>query len=118
MTKFIHFTLICIFISATTYAKTPFAGGNGTTATPYLISNVDELNNVRYFRDRTFALINDIDMRVHPYDTAKLGWQPLFDYNSVSSSSVKINTQQLGKGAYVIEVTTAYETYKKVRIKE
>lgn len=39
-----------------------YAGGNGSAKSPYLISNAEELNNVRQALDANFKLTNDIDM--------------------------------------------------------
>ncbi|MBP2001396.1 hypothetical protein J2Z69_002439 [Paenibacillus shirakamiensis] len=53
-----------------------FAGGDGSEATPYQITNAEQLNNVRKHLDKNFILVNDIDLNVAPYN-AEEGWEPL-----------------------------------------
>ena len=43
-------------------AQSPFAGGSGTLADPYLIQTVEQLDSVRNHLDAHFALVNDLDM--------------------------------------------------------
>jgi len=40
----------------------PFAGGTGTAASPFLISTAEQLNSVRLYPTRYFALTADIDL--------------------------------------------------------
>lgn len=53
-----------------------FAGGNGTVDDPYLIATADQLNNMRYKLNGHFKVINNIDLDIAPYNTAK-GWEPI-----------------------------------------
>ncbi|WEK53577.1 MAG: S-layer homology domain-containing protein [Candidatus Cohnella colombiensis] len=55
-------------------APVPFAGGDGTEASPYLISTASQLNEVRYnlVQNKHFKLINDIDLSID-YDN----WEPI-----------------------------------------
>ncbi len=53
--------------------------GGGTEALPYQITNVDELNQVRFFLDKHFILMNDLDLLNSPYDSTNCnqGWSPI-----------------------------------------
>ncbi len=53
-----------------------FAGGSGTVQDPYRIATADHLNNVRDHLGAHFALIDDIDLGVSPWNTGD-GWQPI-----------------------------------------
>ena len=50
------------FINTKEENMTEFAGGDGTYYNPYKISTAEQLNNVRNYLDKSFVLINDIDM--------------------------------------------------------
>lgn len=52
--------------------QSDFAGGNGTEASPYLISNYDQLNNMRNYLSAHFKLTKDI---VIPEDNQS--WTPI-----------------------------------------
>ncbi|WP_170932523.1 InlB B-repeat-containing protein, partial [Belliella buryatensis] len=59
-------------------AKVPFAGGDGSLATPYLIETPEQLNEVRFNLDKHFKLNDDIDLATYTQ------WDPIGDYgNSV-----------------------------------
>lgn len=49
-------------VAAATGNTTEFAGGSGTAEDPYLISTPEHLDNVRYYLDAHFKMINDIDL--------------------------------------------------------
>ena len=53
-----------------------FAGGAGTELSPYQVSNVAELNDVRNYPSAYFIQTADIDLNVAPYNTGT-GWQPI-----------------------------------------
>jgi hypothetical protein len=61
-----------------------FASGEGTAATPYIITTGDELHAVRHFPDACYRLANDIDLAAwcHTHGNEDLrtkGWLPLGD---------------------------------------
>lgn len=53
-----------------------FSGGNGTSGNPYLISNVNDLYNVRNYLNAYFLQTTDINLNVSPYNTGE-GWVPI-----------------------------------------
>ena len=59
-----------------------FGGGDGSSENPYKIKNWHHLNNVRYYLDDYFILVNDLDDTTEGYeehvDTTD-GWQPIGD---------------------------------------
>ena len=64
---------------------TEFAGGNGTSHNPYLISTKEHLNNVRNYLDASFKLTKDIIFTAADfaeggafYNSGE-GWQPIGD---------------------------------------
>ncbi|MBQ3498009.1 MAG: hypothetical protein IJA87_02660 [Clostridia bacterium] len=55
------FSVVAVGMSVSAEENTiAFAGGNGTAENPYKISTTAHLNNVRYYLDSHFILINDI----------------------------------------------------------
>ena len=54
-----------------------FAGGTGTEADPYLVSNIDHLSNVSFYLDAHFLQTSDIDAW-----TDDLSWMPIGDSNT------------------------------------
>lgn len=54
-------SLFRLTVSAATSNTTEFAGGSGTKSDPYLVATPDHLNNVRYYLDSNFKLIDDIE---------------------------------------------------------
>lgn len=63
-----------IVTGGTVYAADDFAGGNGTTGSPFQIESSDQLNNVRDYLGSHFILNNDIDMSVFDADHP---WEPI-----------------------------------------
>jgi len=54
-----------------------FSGaGEGTPASPYVITTVGQLDEVRNFLSSDFILANDLDLDVSPYNTG-LGWEAI-----------------------------------------
>ncbi len=51
-----------------------FSGGKGTRENPYLISNAQELYNVRYYLNRSFKQVANIDLAAFIIGS---GWKPL-----------------------------------------
>lgn len=63
------------------YVPMLFAGGSGTEVDPWLISNSEELNNVRYYegpahKNKWFRQIANIDLNIAPYNQVE-GWVPI-----------------------------------------
>lgn len=64
-----------------------FDGGLGTKSNPYLISNADQLNEVRNYLSSSFRLIADIDLTTvtnsgGKYSNNNSGWKPIGDLNN------------------------------------
>ncbi|MCL2328855.1 MAG: leucine-rich repeat domain-containing protein [Bacteroidetes bacterium] len=57
----------------------PFCGGTGTDLDPYKICTAEQLNEVRNYLDKSFILMNDIDLTQFLIDNsnAGLGWLPI-----------------------------------------
>jgi hypothetical protein len=55
---------------------TGFFRGSGKPDDPFLIDNVDQLNEVRHFPNAYFKLNGDIDLGTLPYNEGK-GWEPI-----------------------------------------
>jgi trimeric autotransporter adhesin len=56
-----------------------FAGGTGTNSDPYLVSNAEQLNNVRFYTMKDsicFRQIAQIDLGVAPWNEGA-GWEPI-----------------------------------------
>jgi hypothetical protein len=78
-------------------AQSPFAGGTGSVANPYLISTAIQLDSVRNYPYASFILINDIDLTEYP--NANEGWIPIG------------NTKNLFKGNFNGAGYTIYNLY-------
>lgn len=67
--------------------NTNFAGGTGIATDPYLVSNAEQLNKVRYYRTKYFRQTADIDLGVAPWNQGD-GWAPIGndDTNQFSGS--------------------------------
>ncbi|MFZ5897943.1 MAG: GLUG motif-containing protein [Bacillota bacterium] len=70
---------------------TPFAGGDGSAANPFLIETPQHLNNARYYlgsshADKHFRLTGDIDLGVAPYNAGD-GWVPIGTYDNPFTGS-------------------------------
>lgn len=73
---------ITISVSAETNTYNIFAGGDGSENNPYQIATVDQLNEVRYYLDKHFIQIADIDLSYATssggdYYDAGNGWLPI-----------------------------------------
>ncbi len=60
-----------------------FAGGNGDWEYPYLVATPEQLNMVRYYKEKHFRQIADINLNVIPYNTGE-GWEPIGSSDSDS----------------------------------
>lgn len=67
-------SLLLLSIAAVLPAQ--FSGGDGTEGSPYIISNAEQLNNVRDFASSHFRLRDDIDLDVAPFNEGE-GWEPI-----------------------------------------
>lgn len=80
---FLIITIIMQFtIANTTYASSPFAGGDGTEENPYQVSTPEQLNEVRNYLDKHFIQINDIDLTAATSNGGSFyhdgtGWYPI-----------------------------------------
>lgn len=64
-----------------------FSGGSGTETDPYLISNPEDLNNIRYItgylnNKKYFQQISDIDMNVAPWNSGDY-WEPIYFFTDI-----------------------------------
>ena len=72
-----------IKINASKGNTVDFKNGYGTSADPYLISTKEELNNVRYYLDSHFKMINDIIFTENDFKQGGAfyndgeGWEPI-----------------------------------------
>ncbi|MGM0608904.1 MAG: hypothetical protein ACQESP_10855, partial [Candidatus Muiribacteriota bacterium] len=57
-----------------------FDGGDGTEVEPFGISNADQLNKIRRFRDKHFIQTADIDLDIDPYNVDD-GWEPIKQFS-------------------------------------
>ena len=74
-----------------------FAGGNGSLANPYQISDCNQMQNMNLYLDANYVLINDINCDITPFNTGS-GFEPIgycgddnfcsgfFDNNSFSGT--------------------------------
>lgn len=105
-----------------------FGEGNGTVASPYLITTQAELNRVRYQPDKHYRLMNDIEMTSpwSPIGTcAANAFTGTFEGNGHTISGLKINGNGSeynglfgyvdGAGIYNLTVTGAQYTLNETR---
>ncbi|HRX69019.1 MAG TPA: SBBP repeat-containing protein, partial [Tenuifilaceae bacterium] len=69
-----------------------FAGGSGTEDNPFLISNAEQLNNVRQFLDAYYLQTADIDLDLAPWNEGE-GWEPIGNATIKFSGSYNGNYQ-------------------------
>lgn len=103
-----HLSLILLLLVYAVALCAQFAGGNGSPQDPYLISEAEHLHHVRYFLDKHFRQISDIDLGIPPYGSGE-GWRPIgirlqsgvedipftgcYDGNGYSISNLRINRE-------------------------
>ena len=73
------------FVSTASYYLGIFAGGSGTIADPYLISNAEQLYAVRYAPNACFRQTQNIDLNVAPYNSG-LGWSPIGNGDEIGNA--------------------------------
>jgi|GEM_PF-5247650 len=61
-----------------TINRNRFAGGNGTEASPYLIENADQFNEIRNDYQKVYRLIADIDLSAFASANGGAGWEPIY----------------------------------------
>ncbi|MBV1756301.1 MAG: S-layer homology domain-containing protein [Dethiosulfatibacter sp.] len=97
------------YIEGVKMVEPPFTG-NGTTDDPYQITTATQLNQIRDYLDKSFVLMNDIDVNITPFNTGS-GWDPIgtvdspftgsFDGNDYSISNLFIErTSTAGVGLF------------------
>lgn len=57
-----------------------FGGGDGTSSSPYLIEDVDDLINIKKHPTSYFKLVSNINLGVYPYNEYR-GWTPIKDFS-------------------------------------
>jgi len=68
------------------YVINLFAAGSGTSGDPYQVGTANELNNVRYYLDKYFIQVADINMYVSPYKDGN-GFVPIGDLTNYFSGN-------------------------------
>ena len=53
-----------------------FGGGNGSSTSPYLIEDADDLNAIRNYPSSYFKMVNDVNLGNGKYNTGQ-GWNPV-----------------------------------------
>jgi len=81
--------------TASVYYFLGFAGGDGTEANPYQVSDAGQLSGVRKYSNAYFIQIADIDLGVAPWNQDE-GWQPVhfggvYNGNGYTISNLTIN---------------------------
>lgn len=71
-----YLSLILLLLAGAVSLGAQFAGGSGSLDDPYLISEAEHLHHVRYFLDKHFLQISDIDLGIPPYNSGE-GWRPI-----------------------------------------
>ncbi|MGI6476536.1 MAG: hypothetical protein ACOX1K_02210 [Defluviitoga tunisiensis] len=69
-----RFLFICILIAVSLLSfsnSLDFAGGSGSKEDPFLVSNSNQLYNIRHFLDKHFKQISDIDLSTYE------DWEPI-----------------------------------------
>jgi hypothetical protein len=77
MLRTIKFVLTSLFLFVAVEALPQFSGGSGTEEDPYLISNVSDLNNVRYYLKAHFVQTKSLDLKNYDHDGDGRGWLPI-----------------------------------------
>ena len=87
-----------------------FAGGNCIESDPYLISNAEQLNNIRYYTGKDsvcFKQTETIDLGVAPWNDGK-GWIPIGHDESEFNGSFEGNTRYCTIDNLTINDSTRY----------
>ena len=78
---FLMIQIVCVLFSAMSALAVmiSFAGGDGSTDSPYQIATAEQLDAVRDNLDQHFILIANINLDVDPYNAGE-GWGPIGTY--------------------------------------
>ncbi len=79
------------------FPEVDVAGGNGSSASPYIIDSVEQLKNINIELNSCYILNNDLDLNYIPWTPIGTSTQPFsgtFDGNGHTISNLKINTTQ------------------------
>ena len=76
--------------------QSEFAGGDGTSDNPYLISTYDQLNNMRNYLSANFKLVNDIEIpegssKWTPVGTYSIPFKGVLDGDGYKITGLKVN---------------------------
>jgi len=116
MKNFYKLILSCLLLMAATAANaqnvslaiepsTSFCGGTGSPGDPYLICTPEQLDSVRYYLDKHFQLVKDIDLSGYPeVDPNNEGWKPIGD-NSTDDATSRFTGTFDGAGFKVKNLT-------------
>ncbi|MFB9274980.1 cadherin-like beta sandwich domain-containing protein [Cohnella cellulosilytica] len=61
-----------------TINRNRFAGGSGTEASPYLVENAEQFNDIRNDYQKAYRLIADIDLSDYASANDGAGWEPIY----------------------------------------
>lgn len=77
------FISMFFLLSLNVLAQAPFSGGDGSTANPWQITTIAQLDSVRNYPDSNYVLMNDLDFTGSYYDTANSdeGWLPVSTFS-------------------------------------
>lgn len=76
----------------------PFTGGDGSVENPYQISANNQFSTVRYFLDKHFVLINNLDLTFDTSNPEGLMWNEGKGWTPIGSVSVGFSGSIDGKG--------------------
>ena len=104
--KKLSLLLFCLLISALGWA---FSGqGSGTSTDPYLVTNADELFEVRYNLTAYYKQMNDIDLTEWiAEESPTQGWSPIGSLNSPFCGNYDGNFKSI-KGLYINRTSVDY----------
>ena len=81
-----------------------FQGGDGTEMNPYQVSNVEQLNAVRYYSTSYFIQTANIDLGVAPWNEGE-GWNPIGADPSANVSVIPFSGTYDGNGFTISNLT-------------
>jgi len=87
-----------------------FADGSGTQSDPYIVSNAEHLNNIRYYTGKDsicFKQTDTINLGVAPWNEGK-GWIPIGHDESEFKGSYESNKSNLISGLTINDSTRIY----------
>ncbi len=78
--NFVMATFCTMLPMSSLFAESPFAGGDGTDADPYLIETPQQFNEIRNYLDKAFKLTSDLDFKDFT------GWAPIGSFGGIRFS--------------------------------